>query len=150
VWRFPNRRKNRESEFATPKQKASFLNDSFIMKKRRTILISFVTTVLLTFALINNDKQSTRNSIPDIEYKTQTILFNNFNSSINFNQREMPNLNRDEILKKSLKGYREETYWGNEHSVSEKTKHLNDKEFNTFVQEEIKDKDVNVYWGAEY
>lgn len=120
------------------------------MKKRRTILISFVTIAFLSFALINIEKQTKRNSIPEIESNTQTIFFNDFNFPTKSNQKNPSDLNRDEILNKSLKGYREETYWGNEHSVSEKTKHLNDKEFNTFVQDELRDKDVNVYWGAEY
>jgi hypothetical protein len=120
------------------------------MKKRRTILISFVTIAFLSFALTNIEKQTKQNSILEIKSKTQTILFNDFNSSTKSNQKNSFDLNRDEILNKSLKGYREETYWGNEHSVSEKTKHLNDKEFSTFVQEEIKDKDLDGYWGAEY
>ena len=47
-------------------------------------------------------------------------------------------------------GYREQTFWGNEHSVKETTKDLNDKEFNRFVEDEIKSKDVDVFWGAEY
>lgn len=120
------------------------------MKKRGTISICFVTIAFFSFALINIEKQTIQNSIPEIESKTQTILFNDFNSSIKSIQKNPSDLNRDEILNKSLKGYREETYWGNEHSVSEKTKHLNDEEFNTFVQDELRDKDVNVYWGAEY
>jgi hypothetical protein len=130
--------------------KALFLYVSSIMKKRKTILISFVTIAFLSFALTNIKKQTKQNSIPEIKSKTQTILFNDFNSSTKSNQRNHSDLNRDEILNKSLKGYREETYWGNEHSISEKSKQLNDKEFNTFVQDELSDKDVNVFWGAEY
>ena len=59
-------------------------------------------------------------------------------------------INRDSILQKFSKGYREETYWGNEHPIIEKTKDLNDDEFKRYIEEEVVEKDNDVYWGAEY
>lgn len=49
-----------------------------------------------------------------------------------------------------MKGYREQTYWGSEHPLDEETRYLNDDYFSSFIQEEIEEKDADVYWGAEY
>lgn len=49
-----------------------------------------------------------------------------------------------------MKGYREQTYWGSEHPVQERTRYLDDDEFNRYLREEIEEKDADVYWGAEY
>ena len=48
-----------------------------------------------------------------------------------------------------MKGYREETYWGEETSINEKAWDMNDDEFDEFV-EKVELNDANVYWGAEY
>ncbi|KOH46802.1 hypothetical protein NC99_03880 [Sunxiuqinia dokdonensis] len=53
-------------------------------------------------------------------------------------------------MEKNLKGYREQTYWGNEHPVDEKVRHLDNDEFKDFVEDEIVAKDIDVYWGEEY
>lgn len=66
------------------------------------------------------------------------------------NFQSCPILNEEEVLKKSLKGYREQTYWGSQHPVYEKIHDFNNKEFNRFVKDEIKSKDVNLYWGTVY
>ena len=60
------------------------------------------------------------------------------------------NLNRHETLQKKVKGYRESTYWGVEHPIQEKTKDLSDDEFDRFINDEVEQKDEDVYWGAEY
>ena len=62
--------------------------------------------------------------------------------------RDNQGYDRDEIFKKSIKGYREYTYWGSEHPLQEKTRNFDDDEFDRFIKDEIKDKDV--FWGAEY
>lgn len=59
-------------------------------------------------------------------------------------------LNRQEVLRTNVKGYREATYWGSEHPIDEKIRHLKDDEFNRFIKEEIVEQDNDVYWGAEY
>lgn len=105
---------------------------------------------IISLSITYNDKEKINNNNLSNESQTQPILFNNSDSPMTHPKEDFSSLNRDEILKKSLKGYREETYWGDEHLISEKTKRLNDKDFSRFVQEEIKEKDVDVYWGAEY
>ena len=119
------------------------------MKKKRIIIVSFAITILFAIAIVNDDNNESKTVHSAFENNPQTIVFNNSNSSLTQHEK-IPVGNRDEILEKSLKGFREETYWGNEHAVKEKTKDLNDKEFSRFVQDEIREKDVDVYWGAEY
>ena len=58
-------------------------------------------------------------------------------------------LTRHEILQTNVKGYREETYWGEEHPTHEKIKHFSDDEFDDYL-EEVEQNDADVYWGAEY
>lgn len=59
------------------------------------------------------------------------------------------NLTRHEVLQTKVKGYREETYWGEETSIDEKVKYMNDDEFDRFI-EETEQKDADLFWGAEY
>jgi hypothetical protein len=59
------------------------------------------------------------------------------------------NLSRHEILQTKVKGYREETYWGEQSSTAEKVKHFCDDEFDRFI-DEVELNDADVYWGAEY
>lgn len=59
-------------------------------------------------------------------------------------------INRKEVLRTNVKGYREATYWGSEHPIDEKIRYQDDEEFDRFIDEEIKSKDADVYWGAEY
>ncbi len=122
------------------------------MKKKRLILVSLATTLLLSLSIIKNEKKESVKYSSSMEFNTQPIQFINSNNyQNNFqHEKETSNINRDEVFKKSLKGYREQTYWGNEHSISEETKQLNDKEFDSFVEDEIKAKNVDVYWGADY
>lgn len=59
------------------------------------------------------------------------------------------NPTRHELLQTKVKGYREETYWGEQHPTYEKARDMSDYEFDRFV-EEVAQKDVDVYWGATY
>ena len=121
------------------------------MKPKKKILISLVATALFGFAIIINESDSSK-SDDSLSYPHQPIQLNKSNSlpRQSYSPQGTSDLNRDEVLKKSLKGYREQTYWGNEHPIKETTKDFNDEEFNRFVEDEIKSKDVDVYWGAEY
>jgi hypothetical protein len=58
-------------------------------------------------------------------------------------------VNRHEILQSKVKGYREESYWGEQTSTAEKVRYLNDDEFSDFI-EEVELNDADVYWGATY
>ena len=57
--------------------------------------------------------------------------------------------NRHEILQTKVKGYREETYWGEQSSIDEKVRYMDDDEFDRFV-EKVELNDGDVYWGATY
>lgn len=129
---------------------ASLLHLTLSMKHRRKIIVALIATAIIGYGIVKDNKES---SIPHPTSSTQQpIQFNNSYTSPH--HQSLPqgtlNLDRDEVLKKSLKGYREEIYWGREHPIIETTKDLNDKEFTRFVEDEIKSKDVDVYWGAEY
>jgi hypothetical protein len=62
--------------------------------------------------------------------------------SYSFNLKDDPKFDRDEIFKKTVKEYREYTYWGSEHPIKEKTRHLNN--------DEVEIIDADNFWGAEY
>ena len=57
--------------------------------------------------------------------------------------------NRQEILQTKVKGYREETYWGEQSSTAEKVRYMDDDEFKDYL-EEVELNDADVYWGATY
>lgn len=59
------------------------------------------------------------------------------------------NPQRHEILQTTVKGYREQTYWGEQHRTYEKVLDMSNDEFNDFV-EEVELSDDDVYWGVEY
>jgi len=121
------------------------------MKPKRKILISVIATAIFGYGIVINEKDSSTPINTSSYHQSQSIQFNN-SHPLPHHQSTLgtSNLNRDKILKESLKGYREQTFWGSEHPITETTKQLNDKEFNRFVEDEIKSKDVDVYWGAEY
>ena len=56
---------------------------------------------------------------------------------------------RHEVLQNTVKGYREETYWGEHTSTAEKVRYMDDDEFDDYL-EEVELNDADVYWGAEY
>ncbi len=59
------------------------------------------------------------------------------------------NPQRHEILQTKVKGYREETYWGEQHPTYEKVRDMSEYEFDRFI-DEVGIDDVDVYWGATY
>ena len=60
-----------------------------------------------------------------------------------------PSSTRHELLQTKVKGYREDTYWGEEHPSHERVRYLDDDEFEDFL-EEVELNDADVYWGATY
>ena len=119
------------------------------------IVISLV-VVFILFILVraNQDDQSyesPRAQIP-LQYHNHYRSFDNYQSfsSCSFKNQNQSNSNRHEILQKKMKGYREKTYWGLEHPTQERTRYMSGNEFETFMREEIQEKDADVYWGAEY
>lgn len=69
--------------------------------------------------------------------------------SISLTEDDNPTSSKHDILQTKLKGYRESTYWGNEHTNHDLVKDMNDDEFGRYV-EEVEIKDADIYWGAEY
>jgi hypothetical protein len=122
------------------------------MKPKRKILTALIATAIFGYAIVQNEKDcSSTNPASPIPQSHPFQLNNSYPLPHHLQSPQgTSDLDRDEILKKSLKGYREQTFWGSEHQISETTKHLNDKEFNRFVEDEIKSKDVDLYWGVEY
>jgi hypothetical protein len=122
------------------------------MKSKR-VLSLLILILIITIAISNSLKESTNlsnsSSIKQIQATTEFDKSYSISQNQNNSQSRLI-LNKDEVLKKSLKGYREQTYWGSKHPINEKINDLNDKEFNRFVKDEIKSKDVKLYWGSEY
>lgn len=123
---------------------------SLLMKLKRKILLSLLATIIIGYGIVTNERNPKNLHSASSHYQFQTIQLNSSTYSYFQKPQGIPKLNREEILRKNLKGYREQTYWGNEHPIDEKMRDLNDKEFNDFVEDEIKSKDADVYWGAEY
>ena len=59
------------------------------------------------------------------------------------------NHTRHEILQTKVKGYREETYWGEQHPTYEKARDMSDYEFDRYI-DEVGINDADVYWGESY
>jgi hypothetical protein len=59
------------------------------------------------------------------------------------------NPQRHEILQTKVKGYREETYWGEEPPTHEKVRDMSDCEFDRFI-DKVGINDADVYWGTTY
>lgn len=59
------------------------------------------------------------------------------------------NPQRHEILQAKVKGYREQTYWGEQHPTYEKVRDMDDAEFDLFI-DEVGINDADVYWGVSY
>lgn len=57
---------------------------------------------------------------------------------------------KDEIFKTTIKGYRKSSYWGNEHSINEKTRDMTQNELNDYLNENYISKNNDLYWGGEY
>ncbi len=124
------------------------------MKSKKVIILIIIIVGLISIGIPNDENTNSKSSNPPTVNQLQPTTYNNLNSSLQQyryqrSSETQSSLNREEVLKKTLKGYREQTYWGNEHPITETTKHLNDREFNRF-EKEIKSKDADVFWGAEY
>jgi hypothetical protein len=59
------------------------------------------------------------------------------------------NPQRNVLLQTNVKGYREETYWGEQHPIDEKVRDMSDYEFDRYI-DEVEENDADVYWGATY
>ena len=121
--------------------------------KTKHIVITLVIAFILYFLFWDSDDDFT-NEYPGASSSSQSHSSNpSFDDERSYSSSQpktQSNLNRQEVLKKNVKGYREATYWGAEHPTYEKTKNFSDDEFKRFMKDEIEEKDADLYWGAEY
>lgn len=124
------------------------------IRSRHIVISLIVAFILFILVKANQDNNPVKNSgahtLLQSQYSFRSFDSDQSFSSYSFQTQTQSNLNRHEILKKKMKGYREITYWGSEHPTQERTRYLNDDEFNRFLREEIEEKNADVYWGAEY
>lgn len=126
------------------------------MSKRARNIITGLIIVLIIFVCFRSkdSKQPSDPSKPSLiqESSTYNPKVNPIPSSYSysFSSKDKSDLNRNEIFKKSVNGYREFTYWGSDHPIQEQTRHFDNDEFDTFIKEEIQENDSKIFWGAEY
>ena len=122
------------------------------MKPQKKIFISLIALAVLGFGIIYENSDTSALNDPSSANQPQTTQLNNFYSSPHTQPPPLGkiSINRKEVLQRNVKGYREQTYWGNEHLIDHRTENFNDKEFSDFIENEVKSKDIDVYWGAEY
>lgn len=105
-------------------------------------------TVIFGYAIIQNEKDLT------ISNSTSSLPQSNHIEYRNTIPQQSPqrasSIDRIEVLQKNVKGYREQTYWGNEHPIDRKVEDLDESGFIDFIENEVKSKDIDIYWGAEY
>ena len=118
----------------------------------RHITTGLIIAFLLFLVIANQDNYQSEypqtRTFPQSQTSYQS--FDSYESLSNYCHYSSTNSNRHEILNKKMKGYREQTYWGSEHPIQERTRYMESDEFDRFLREEIEEKDANVYWGAEY
>jgi len=115
------------------------------------MLFSVAITLVLGLLIVQSEDNDSQYGQPitlvpsneDIRINSQEILFKLLTKG-------PKSINRKEVLKQNVIGYREQTYWGNEHPIDQRIEDLNDKEFSDFIEEEVISKDIDIYWGAEY
>jgi hypothetical protein len=109
--------------------------------------------ILFMFCRIGNEDYSyarpgTQTQIPIQSQPTyRSFESEQGNSSSSTWSNNPTSVNRHEVLQTKVKGYREETFWGEEHPTHEKVRHMDDDEFDRFI-DEVELKDADVYWGA--
>jgi len=127
------------------------VNYDWIMKtiKRKHIVI-FILLVFFAFVFLvaNRDKEAYENLHPYNQSQSHNPSSKSY--KIHSPSHHQSTQKRHEILQTKVKGYRETTYWGSEHPIQERTRYLNDEEFDRFMNEEVEMKDADIYWGAEY
>jgi hypothetical protein len=115
-------------------------------------LILLILTTLILISTLRKENSQSESSYPPINYsQSSTVINNNSNFNISYQSHQnQPALKRDSILRKSVKGYREQIYWGGEHPINEKVRQMDDDKFKEFIEDEIQSKNSDIYWGAEY
>ena len=119
------------------------------IKFRHIILGLVVGFIIFLFYRIGDEDYSYGQSGTHPHRNIPTLTFYNslkseqtINSSSKWSHNPLSST-RHEILQTKVKGYREETYWGEEHPIHEKIQQMSEDEFDDFIEEvEINDADV--------
>ncbi|WP_319229683.1 hypothetical protein [Draconibacterium orientale] len=118
------------------------------MKPKKKIIISVIATAIFGYAITQNEKESAVSDNTSSLSQSNHIEYRN--PTPHHLSQGASSIDRIEVLQKNVKGYREQTYWGNEHPIDRKVEDMDDSEFSDFIENEVKSKDIDIYWGAEY
>jgi len=106
--------------------------------------------ILFLFWWIGNDGHSYQHTGATTTLPSHLSFDSERNYTITSTRSHNPtNPQRHEILQSKVKGYREQTYWGEQHPTQEKVRDMSDYEFDRFI-DEAGINDADVYWGASY
>jgi succinate dehydrogenase flavin-adding protein (antitoxin of CptAB toxin-antitoxin module) len=125
------------------------------IKSKHIVFGLVVGFILILFCRIGNDGYSYNHPGATLQGTTPIRPSHiTFDSECNYSTTSTRSYNptnpqRHEILQTTVKGCREETYWGEDHATHEKTKLMSNDEFDRFI-EEMEENDADVYWGATY
>jgi hypothetical protein len=119
--------------------------------KSKHILIGLAAGfILFLFCRIGNDGYSYQHPGATTTLPSHLTFDSERNYSTTSTVSDNPtNPQRPELLQTKVKGYREETYWGEQHPTYEKVRDMSDYEFDRFI-DEVGINDADVYWGASY
>ena len=124
-------------------------------KSKHIVIGLAVGFILFLFCRIGNYSYSYQHPGATTQGATPTLPSHlTFDSERNYSTTSTRSYNptnpqRHEILQTKVKGYREETYWGEQHPTYEKVRDMSDYEFDRFI-DEVGINDADVYWGASY
>nr|WP_319272359.1 hypothetical protein [uncultured Draconibacterium sp.] len=121
------------------------------MSNKKKILLSVAITIVFSLWIVISENNDTPYDHPsyslplnsDIRVNPEPMLFYD-------SPQGASSIHRTEVLKRNVKGYREQTYWGEEHPIDQRTEDMSDSEFLDFIENEVKSNDTDIYWGAEY
>jgi hypothetical protein len=123
--------------------------------RRKHIVIGLVIIFILFLLFTSEDEDysyefsKTQTQIPQLKQYYQSLNSEQSYPLSSALHNNPTNLQRHEILQTKVKGYREETFWGEQSSTVEKARHLNDDEFDRYIEELVQN-DSDAFWGAEY
>ena len=125
------------------------------IKSKHIVIGLAVGFILFLFCRIGNEGYSYQHPGATTHGATSTLpSYLTFDSERNYSttstrSHNPTNPQRHEILQTKVKGYREQTYWGEQHPTYEKVRDMSDYEFDRFI-DEVEINDADVYWGASY
>ena len=120
------------------------------IKSKHIVIGLAVGLILFLFCRIGNDGYSYQRPGATPALPSQLTFESNRNYTTTSTVSDNPiNPQRHELLQTKVKGYREETYWGEQHPTYEKVRDMNDYEFDRFI-DSVGINDADIYWGATY